>query len=96
MPAGSKPGERRGGRKPGTPNKRDAALRDKLEAGGLMPLEVMLNIMRTAYEMGDHETALDSAKGAAPYIHPRLNSTSVTGIGGGPVDMSMTIRFVST
>ena len=44
MPGGSKPGERRGGRKRGTPNKATAALKDAIlrafdEAGGVSYLE---------------------------------------------------------
>lgn len=44
MPRGSKPGERRGGRKRGTPNKATAALKDAIlrayeDAGGVSYLE---------------------------------------------------------
>lgn len=44
MARGSKPGERRGGRRPGTPNKTTAALKDAIlhafdEAGGVSYLE---------------------------------------------------------
>src|SRR5215471_17808437 len=47
---GSRPGERRGGREKGTPNKRTAALRAALltefERSGGTPLDVMLAVMR--------------------------------------------------
>jgi hypothetical protein len=46
---GSKPGERRGGRKRGTPNKASAARQAEAAAGGVMPCEVMLANMRFAY-----------------------------------------------
>jgi hypothetical protein len=95
MAQGSKPGERRGGRTKGTPNKRSAEQREKLAAGGLLPLDVMLFVMRNAYQLGDYETALDSASKAAPYVHPRLAATQVTGIDGGPMEMSLQIKFVS-
>jgi hypothetical protein len=46
---GSKPGERRGGRKRGTPNKASAARQAEAAAEGVMPCEVMLANMRFAY-----------------------------------------------
>jgi hypothetical protein len=50
MPGGgSKPGERRGGRKSGTPNKASAARQAQAAAEGVMPCEVMLANMRFAY-----------------------------------------------
>jgi hypothetical protein len=50
MPGGgSKPGERRGGRKRGTPNKASAARQAEAAAEGVMPCEVMLANMRFAY-----------------------------------------------
>jgi hypothetical protein len=45
---GSKPGERRGGRQKGTPNKATAALQAEVAASGITPLEVMLKNMRLA------------------------------------------------
>jgi len=42
MAAGSKPGEHRGGRKPGTPNKASAAREAEVAASGVTPLEVMV------------------------------------------------------
>ena len=41
MPAGSKPGERRGGRKKGTPNKETRTLQEKLDSLGCDPIEGM-------------------------------------------------------
>jgi hypothetical protein len=46
---GSKPGERRGGRQKGTPNKASAARQAEVAASGVTPLEVMLDNMRSAY-----------------------------------------------
>lgn len=49
MPRGAMPGERRGGRQKGTPNKK-TALRQKtlaqLRIGGSDPVDFMLNMMR--------------------------------------------------
>lgn len=77
---GARPGERRGGRSKGTPNKRTAALRAGLVAAGAPP-EVMtppqqqpLNFLLSA--MNNNElpmaTRIDAAKAAAPYLHHRL------------------------
>jgi hypothetical protein len=44
MPAGSKPGERRGGRTPGAKNKRTVALLDRLDALKCDPLELSARI----------------------------------------------------
>ena len=43
---GSKPGERRDGRKKGTPNRVTAEKRKAIEASGLAPLDYMLSVMR--------------------------------------------------
>jgi hypothetical protein len=94
MPKGSAPGERRGGRQPGTPNKRTAEQREKLAAAGLLPLDVMLAVMRRAYDANDLEAALDAARSAAPYVHPRLAATTVTGAEGTDLFSNITIRLV--
>lgn len=44
MPGGSKPGERRGGRAEGTPNKATASIEEKLARLGCDPLEGMARI----------------------------------------------------
>ena len=49
MPRGSKPGEHRGGRRKGTPNKATAARQAEVAATGRTPLEVMLENMRFAH-----------------------------------------------
>lgn len=48
---GAKPGERRGGRQKGTPNKRTSELIERAEGDGLpMPADMMLDLARDAYE----------------------------------------------
>ena|SRR6478609_7918452 len=73
MPGGgSKPGERRGGRQRGTPNKVNAQKRAEIAASGETPLDYMLRIMRDAAaepERRDH-----MARSAAPYIHAKLQA----------------------
>lgn len=40
------------------------------------PLEIILKIMNQAYESEDYKLALEAAKGAAPYLHARLNEVN--------------------
>jgi hypothetical protein len=65
-PACRKPGERRGGRKRGTPNKASAARQAEVAASGITPLEVMLDNMRVAHQRA----------GTAKYVHPKLANIS--------------------
>lgn len=90
MPRGSAPGERRGGRKPGSLNKRTQEIAIRASADGETPLEYMLRVMRDARV----ETSMrnDMAKAAAPYIHPRLASTEIKGEGGGAVKIEI-VKF---
>jgi hypothetical protein len=89
MKGNAKGGKRPGaGRKPGAPNKRTEATIIRAEAGGIMPLDIMLNVMRRSYnralkaeksgdEGGANEffaVAQEQATAAAPYLHPRLKS----------------------
>lgn len=67
---GSKPGERRGGRAKGTPNKATAAKAAEVAASGLTPLDFMLSVMRD--EGNELDKRMDAAKGAAPYVHAKL------------------------
>ena len=67
---GSKPGERRGGRKHGTPNRASAARQAEVAASGITPLDYMLKVLRD--ENADPHQRFEAAKSAAPYIHPKL------------------------
>ena len=67
---GASPGERRGGRQKGTPNRITAERQRQVQESGLTPLDHMLNVMRD--ETRDPTVRLDAAKAAAPYVHPRL------------------------
>jgi hypothetical protein len=70
------------GRKKGSKNKRQTALKRAAEVdvqatlSGDTPLEFMLNIMRDPKQ--DVAMRADMAKAAAPYVHPRLATTDVT------------------
>ena len=84
MPRGSKPGERRGGRKVGTPNKQTAirivaarqglALAERFER---TPLELILSAMSGGAEAEKiTDRQLQCAIAAAPYVHPRLSAVA--------------------
>lgn len=60
-----------GGRKKGTPNKSTLARQQEFAAGGELPRDYMLRIMRDP-EADDHRRD-EMAKAVAPYIHPRLS-----------------------
>jgi len=74
MPRGAKPGERRGGRVKGVPNKITLKREQELAEGGVMPLDVMLRTMRKLWKGNKRVAACALAKDAAPYCHPRLSS----------------------
>jgi hypothetical protein len=69
---GSRPAERRGGRKRGTLNRKTVAqqeLRATLQASGITPLEYMLTVMRDAH--AEPERRDEMARAAAPYMHSK-------------------------
>ena len=86
MPRGSAPGERRGGRKKGTPDKATAARQAAMQAAvancfasmtaaeieALTPKEIMLLTMQAAAKNGDALLAVNIAERAAPYYNSRL------------------------
>ena len=85
MPRGSAPGERRGGRAPGTLNKATVERRLRAKAGleaarttGVMPLDIMLTVAAGAPEADKiSNRQLQAAIAAAPYVHPRLAAVAV-------------------
>jgi hypothetical protein len=85
MPSGSKPGERRGGRQKGTPNKRTLELLGSDEGLGegvsfqdgdetISPKAVMLRAMRAYWRAGRIAEAVECAARVAPFEHPRLSA----------------------
>ena len=87
---GSAPGERRGGRQKGTPNKATAAREAEVEASGLTPLAFMLAVLRDKdASMEDRRWA---AQHAAPYCHPRLAQQRFEGPDGGNILVQI-VRF---
>jgi hypothetical protein len=70
MPRGSAPGERRGGRQKGTPNKLTAEVQAAIAETGETPRDYMLRVMRD--ETVDHARRDAMARAVAPYCHPQL------------------------
>ena len=74
---GSKPGERRGGRKKGSPNNRTQATIALAEAGGTMPLPALLSVMRYWLSQVDAELAKgDEAN--TPVLHQALDHVRIS------------------
>jgi hypothetical protein len=71
-------GQKTGGRQRGTPNKRTALIIQKATAEGIEPIEVILRLMRSAWEGGDYVRAAEMADIALPYTTPRLAATTIT------------------
>jgi hypothetical protein len=73
MPRGSKPGERRGGRRRGTPNKktvlRNAAICAVAANPDMTPLDFLRGVMRDPDASPD--IRIKAAQAAAPYVHTK-------------------------
>ncbi len=87
MPAGAKPGERRGGRQKGTPNKMTLSARESFMPFAKMALDKIVDIARNG------ETQ-DLQFRAAQAIHDRVygkptQQTNLAGHDGGPLDLSV-------
>jgi hypothetical protein len=88
---GSKPGERRGGRRKGTPNRKSVAQVEAAAAGGLMPLEHMLGVMCDPGE--PVERRLAAAVAAARYCHCKLKAIEHTGEDSRPIAQKVILSF---
>lgn len=93
MPSGSKPGEKRGGRKKGTPNKRESVRRQAIAQTGVTPLEFMLGVM--ANTGNPPLMRLDAAKSAAPYVHARLQAVTLGGDPHNPIHHAVDFSSMS-
>lgn len=71
MSQGSAPGERRGGRAAGTPNRRTTELREKLEALDADPAISLVKLARAAEADGNQGLAADCWGKLLGYIQPR-------------------------
>lgn len=87
MARGASPGERRGGRQKGTPNKATVEREQKLsearerilvtlapeQIAAMSPLDIMLQAMQIEAQSGDWRAAAALAKEAAPYLHAKMS-----------------------
>jgi hypothetical protein len=94
---GSAPGERRGGRQRGTPNKRTVALETAQAASAAKVTQALGD---AAFEGDAHaflvavykdkaqpvELRLHAARAAIPFEKPRLAATELSGPKGGPIE----------
>jgi hypothetical protein len=73
-------GKRAGaGRKPGIITRLTREIAEKALASKVTPLEVLLGVMREAWEAGDKALAASYAKDAAPYCHAKLAAVAHSG-----------------
>jgi hypothetical protein len=79
-------GKKTGGRSKGTPNKSTVARAEELAAGGELPRDYMLRVMRDPTV--DHARRDEMAKAVAPYVHAKLQAMTVEGKDGGPIVMT--------
>ncbi len=86
-------GKRSGaGRKKGVSNKVTAALRAKLMAGGILPLEFLLGLMRDPTQ--PLAIRIEAAKAASPFLHAKLQAIVHSGQDGTATPRCIEIRFV--
>jgi hypothetical protein len=89
MSRGSKPGERRGGRQRGTPNKKTALTNAAMTAAAadpnLLPLDFLLSVMRDPNVPPD--IRIKVALAAAPFVHPKARS-------GDPGDAAASAKLI--
>ena len=84
---GSAPGERRGGRQKGTPNKERRSATRARGDGKLLPLDYLLQVMRDPSIPRNER--VDAAKAAGRYVHATIASVEVSGKDGGPIKVSI-------
>jgi hypothetical protein len=95
MPGGgSKPGERRGGRKKGTPNKGTIILRTvraACEAEGIDPVVMLVRMSdpEQPIEFDFPELRAKVAMGLLEFMQPKIVRNELTGANGGAVQMEM-------
>jgi hypothetical protein len=66
------------GRPKGSRAERTAKLAIEVATSGIQPIEVVISVMRYAWEQRDYKTAAEMAEIALPYTTPRLAATTIT------------------
>ena len=87
---GSQPGERRGGRQPGTRNRRTAEAIALLESLGYDAVRELVSIAREAEAQCDLATRLDVAQTLIRYSYPSLKAIDLA-VAGGDAPMKLVI-----
>jgi len=91
MPAGAKPGERRGGRQKGTPNKNTSFLRDIAREYTEEAVQVLVDAMKNGETFDIRAKAadklLDRGWGRPAQSHEH------TGAEGGPIETKISLSF---
>jgi hypothetical protein len=94
MPGGgSKPGERRGGRKVGSKNKRTIlalSVRERLEELGCDPLEILARIAEDPKSGAD--VRVRAAAELSRYLWPQRKAVELSGANGGPISVDVDPR----
>ena len=80
------------GRPKGARNRRTRAVLEAAEAGGEMPLDFLLGLMRDP--RATITRRLEAAKAAAPFLHPRLNAVDAKTAETAPGVSSIRVEFV--
>src|SRR5918911_2245956 len=83
MPGGSKPGERRGGRRRGSPNRRTAEVAERLAALGCDPIEGMASIAMDPSNTPELRARMFAE--LAQYVAPKRKAVEHSGPEGGPL-----------
>jgi hypothetical protein len=84
MPRGSAPGERRGGRKKGTPNKRAVEVTERLAELGCCPIQGMARLAMDQANAPELRGRMYSE--LAGFVAPKRRAVEHTGADGGPIE----------
>ena len=90
MPGKPKGLPKTGGRQKGTKNKATKAREEILAKTGLTPLEYMLSVLCDPNQ--ETSVRMDAAKGAAPYVHPKLANVELSGKKDAPITIEI-VRY---
>ena len=92
---GARPGERRGGRKAGTPNKRTVLFEHVAQAFAAEGVDPAVIIAKGMAGTIKSPLKLKCAEIALKYLHPQRKAVEVSGIGGGPINVDGKLTIVS-
>ena len=74
------------GRRKGVANRMNEEARTRAAEGGITPLDYLLTLLRDTTQT--QEVRVDAAKAAAPYMHARLQATTIKGDKDAPIEIS--------